>query len=53
MTDCELAAINAFDFHFPNADKKICLFHFGQALYRKYVELGFKTDYENNLDLRN
>ena len=52
ITDCELAAIKAFECHYPNADNKISLFHFGQALFRKFVDLGFKSVYENNLEVK-
>ena len=47
LTDCEIAAIKVFEFHFPNANNKICLFYYEQAIFLKFVELGFKCDYEN------
>lgn len=48
MTDFELAAINAFKNKFPNINNKGCLFHFAQSLYKKFVSLGFSTDYAEN-----
>ncbi|CAF0829701.1 unnamed protein product [Brachionus calyciflorus] len=46
-TDLELAAIIAFKAKFPNAQNKACLFHFAQALMRRFTAANFlKKEYE-------
>ena len=52
MTDFEKSAINAFEFCFPNIETKGCYFHYAQALYRKCCELGMKTMYHNDEEVR-
>ena len=52
LTDFELAAINAYKFHFPRAEILGCFFHFGQCLYKKLVELGLKVQYSQDANLR-
>ena len=52
LTDFELAAINAYKFHFPRASILGCIFHFGQCLYWKIVDLGMKVEYSNDINLR-
>ncbi|CAF0740728.1 unnamed protein product [Brachionus calyciflorus] len=51
MTDLELAAINPFKKQFPSILNKSCFFHFAQALFKKFVKLGFKNDYGNNKEV--
>ncbi len=43
--DFERAAINAFEYHFPNITSIGCYFHYGQSIYRKLVKYGLKTQY--------
>ena len=45
LTDYEQAAINAFKFHFPSIEVQGCFFHYGQCLFKKLIELGFKKQY--------
>ena len=47
MSDFEKATINVLTTVFPQSDHNGCFFHFSQALYRKIVDLGFKTQYHN------
>ena len=46
--DFERAAIKSFQKYFPNAKIKGCLFHFGQALYKKLKKLQLSELYQNN-----
>ena len=48
MMDFERAAIKSFQKYFPNAKIKGCLFHFGQALYKKLKKLQLSELYQNN-----
>ena len=54
MSDFERATLNIEVF--PSVEQSGCLFHFSQAVYRKAVSFGFKTNYHNdskfNLDIR-
>ena len=52
MTDFELAAVNAFKYHFPGLKFKCCFFHLGQNFYKKIVNLGLKEQYQNDESLR-
>ena len=52
MTDFEVAQLNAFKYHFPNVKMIGCFFHFGQCLYRKIVEVGLKSQYDCDSELR-
>lgn len=53
LTDFEIAATGAFEFHFSNVESLGCHFHFAQSIYKKVVELGLKTHYDtNNTDLK-
>lgn len=51
MSDFELPAMNAFRMYFPTAECKGCYFHFCQALWRKWDELGLggKAIYKDNV----
>lgn len=48
MVDFERAAINAFEYHFPNANLSGCFFHLGQSFHKKIVELNLKVFYDDN-----
>ena len=52
MIDYEMAAINAFKFHFPNIVIRCCFFHFGQNLYRHIVSCGLKQAYSEDKELK-
>lgn len=45
--DFEKGAINAIDKYWPNVTKG-CYFHLQQSVYRKVIELGCKSNYEND-----
>jgi hypothetical protein len=47
MTDFEQASIKAFKYHFPKANLIGCFFHYSQCLWRKFCEVGMKTEYES------
>lgn len=47
IVDFEKGAINAIEKYFPNVTKG-CYFHLQQSVYRKVIELGCKTNYEND-----
>jgi hypothetical protein len=46
LTDFEQAAIKAYQYHFPQVRTVGCYFHFAQCFWRKFIEFGFKTLYE-------
>ena len=48
MFDFEKASHNAFSEEFPEASVKACLFHLGQSMYRKIVDLGLKQQYHQD-----
>ena len=48
MIDFERAAINSLEQNFPTADLQGCLFHFGQAIWRKIRSIGFQHRYTND-----
>jgi hypothetical protein len=50
--DFEMGAIQAFLFCFPTIKIIGCWFHFGQCLFRKIVEIGLKTQYGDDEDLK-
>ncbi|CAF1497202.1 unnamed protein product [Rotaria sordida] len=50
--DFEQAVKNVFTKHYPTVTVRGCLFHYGQSLYRKFVDLGLKTAYKNDENLR-
>ncbi|PSN39509.1 hypothetical protein C0J52_21142 [Blattella germanica] len=47
VCDLEIANINALRNSFDNVQINGCLFHFGQALWRKIVNLGLREQYLN------
>ncbi|KAG0434240.1 hypothetical protein DMUE_5256 [Dictyocoela muelleri] len=51
--DIEIAAINAFTKVFMNVNIHICIFHLGQAWWRKIQNLGLSSDYKNVRGKRN
>jgi hypothetical protein len=48
LSDFEKGAMNAFKFHFTNIRIRGCLFHFGQNLYRKWVKIGLKQEFQQD-----
>ncbi|CAF1249125.1 unnamed protein product [Adineta steineri] len=50
--DYELAVKNVFCKHFPHVEVKGCLFHYGQALFRKFVSLNLTTPFKEDESLR-
>ncbi|CAF4342082.1 unnamed protein product [Rotaria sp. Silwood2] len=50
--DFELAVYNVFTKNYPTVIVRGCLFHYGQSLFRKFVDLGLKTAYKNDENLR-
>ncbi len=50
--DFEIAVIGAFRFHFPRIKINGCFFHLGQNFFRKVVEIGLKTHYNEDESLR-
>ena len=47
IVDFERGAINAIEKYWPNVTRG-CYFHLQQSVYRKVVELGCKSNYEND-----
>ncbi|CAF3691775.1 unnamed protein product [Rotaria sp. Silwood1] len=50
--DFELDVTNVFTKHYPTVTVRGCLFHYGQALFRKFVDIGLKTPYKYDENLR-
>ena len=50
VTDFELAAIKAFQHHFPNFKISGCLFHFGQCLWRQLQADAFSVAYNTDAE---
>ncbi|CAF1470139.1 unnamed protein product, partial [Rotaria sordida] len=50
--DFELAIYNVFTKNYPTVIVRGCLFHYGQSLFRKFVDLSLKTAYKNDENLR-
>ena len=50
--DFELGVANVFTKHYPTVTVRGCLFHYGQALFRKFVDIGLKTPYKDDENLR-
>ena len=48
MIDFEMAAKKAYEELLEGIIVKGCLFHYGQSLFRKFVLIGFKTEYLEN-----
>ncbi|XP_041377271.1 uncharacterized protein LOC121389688 [Gigantopelta aegis] len=48
QTDFEMAAIQAVETEFPQAEVKGCFFHFTQAIWRKTQELGLAVLYKED-----
>ena len=47
-SDYEKGSLNAISRVFTESQLRACYFHFGQAIYRKIVDLGFKVKYHND-----
>jgi transposase-like protein len=43
ICDFEMAALKAFKNTFPAVEIQGCLFHLGQNIYKKIVEIGLKV----------
>ena len=52
IVDFEIGAIGAFVLHFPSINVVGCFFHYGQCLYRKLVELGLKSQFSQDIKLK-
>ena len=52
MLDYEQAVMTALTLKFPDILLTGCLFHFAQSIYRKIVELGYKTKYNEDAEFR-
>ena len=52
LTDFESAAMEAFTHEYPGASVTGCYFHLSQSVLHKINELGMKTDYESDDELR-
>ncbi|CAF1224681.1 unnamed protein product [Didymodactylos carnosus] len=50
--DFELGVSNVFTKYYPSVIVTSCLFHYGQSLYRKFVDLGLKRQYKDDENLR-
>ncbi|CAF2209980.1 unnamed protein product [Rotaria magnacalcarata] len=50
--DFELAVKNVFHKSFPHVQVKGCLFHYGQALFRNFVDLNLRTAFQNDENVR-
>lgn len=50
--DYEYAAYNAIRAEFPATTIKGCFFHFGQAIWRKLVDIGLKTFFNQDSNFR-
>ncbi|CAF4601163.1 unnamed protein product [Rotaria sp. Silwood1] len=50
--DFELGVANVFTKHYPIVTVRGCLFHYGQALFHKFVDVGLKTAYKDDENLR-
>lgn len=48
LTDFELTLQQALSICFPQAERKGCLFHFAQAIWRKVQNLGLQTLYKED-----
>ena len=48
----ELAASNIFTKYYLHVIVRSCLFHYGQNLFRKFVDLGFIIAYKDDENLR-
>lgn len=52
LVDFERAAMNAFSLAYPDATVTGCYFHLCQSITKKVNEIGLKTEYENNNEVR-
>ncbi|CAF3046268.1 unnamed protein product [Rotaria sp. Silwood2] len=50
--DFELGVYNVFKKNYSTVIVRGCLFHYGQRLFRKFVDLGLKVSYNNDENLR-
>ena len=52
MTDMELGAMKAFKYQWTSASIKACLFHVGQAWFKKLAKLGLQVAYGDDPKLQ-
>jgi hypothetical protein len=52
LTDFESAAMQSFIAAYPNATITGCYFHLSQSVLRKVNEIGMKSEYETDVELR-
>src|ERR1700759_670218 len=52
LVDFESAAINAFRSAFPSSEVTGCYFHLCQSVHRKTIEVGLKSEYESDHEIR-
>ncbi|XP_077119382.1 TIMELESS-interacting protein isoform X1 [Ranitomeya variabilis] len=52
LVDFEKACMTAVKIAFPHADVKGCYFHLCQSLIRKIKNVGLKTEYESNINIK-
>lgn len=50
--DFEYACFNAIKRTWPSVIVSGCYFHFGQAIFRKIINLGLKQEYNTNITLK-
>jgi hypothetical protein len=52
IVDLEYALINAVEKVFPNTNIGLCLFHYGQSIWRNIQSKGLTCMYKENVDFR-
>lgn len=45
VSDHESAVLSSFNMVFPNSNLKLCLFHFGQSIWRYIQKIGLSSEY--------
>lgn len=52
ITDMEKALLNGLVKNFRHCRSELCLFHFGQAIWRRLNELGLSNKYKNDIEFK-
>lgn len=52
ISDLEKSLLNAINFCFPNVKSYLCLFHFGQSIWRKIQSLNLTKEYKTKADFK-